>query len=86
MSTLERGEPERRVRAASPAVASTDSGLPPGLSAPATRALHGNGITTLAEVAAHSEAELLALHGVGPTAIRTLVAALQQAGMTLRPG
>ncbi|GAA5126941.1 hypothetical protein [Haloechinothrix salitolerans] len=85
MSALERGEPELRVREASPAAASTGSGLPPGLSAPATRALHGSGIITLAEVAEYSEAELLALHGVGPTAIRTLVAALQQAGLTLRP-
>lgn len=84
MSTRERG-PERRVRAASPAVASTGSGLPPGLSGPATRALHSSGITTLAEVAEHSEPELLALHGVGPSAIRTLVAALQQAGLSLRP-
>lgn len=78
MSTL------AQLRAAADAAALPESVLPPALSRPATRALRGSGITTLAQVAAHSEAELLALHGVGPTSIRTLVAALEQAGMSLR--
>lgn len=52
--------------------------LPPSLGRPATRALAGAGITTLDEVAARSEKELLALHGVGPKAVRILVEALQE--------
>lgn len=46
--------------------------LPKALGAPATRALAGAGITSLAAAAEHSEPELLALHGVGPRAIRVL--------------
>jgi predicted flap endonuclease-1-like 5' DNA nuclease len=43
---------------------------------PATRALVGAGITTLAQVAAVTDAELLAMHGVGPRAVRILREAL----------
>jgi hypothetical protein len=46
--------------------------LPKAIGAPATRALASAGITTLAQVAALSEAELLAMHGVGPKAVRLL--------------
>ncbi|MBT2248333.1 hypothetical protein JHV56_06440 [Arthrobacter sp. BHU FT2] len=56
-------------------------GLPP-LGQPATRALLKAGITTLTQVAAHSPQELLALHGVGPKAIRLLHAALAEHGLT----
>jgi len=34
--------------------------------------LHGAGITTLAQAAERADAELLALHGVGPKAVRLL--------------
>ncbi|MEU2201560.1 hypothetical protein [Isoptericola sp. NPDC019482] len=34
--------------------------------------LAGAGVTTLAVVAARTDAELLALHGVGPKAVRIL--------------
>lgn len=50
--------------------------LPRAIGAPATRALTGAGITTLAQVAALTDAELLALHGVGPRAVRILREAL----------
>ncbi|MBN0040565.1 DNA-binding protein [Cellulosimicrobium cellulans] len=43
---------------------------------PATRALAGAGITTLSDVARLSDRELLALHGVGPRAVRILREAL----------
>ncbi|MFB7800582.1 hypothetical protein [Isoptericola sp. NPDC056134] len=46
--------------------------LPAAIGRPATRALAGAGVTTLADVAARTDAELLALHGVGPRAVRIL--------------
>ncbi|MEU4616831.1 hypothetical protein [Streptomyces umbrinus] len=49
--------------------------LPRAIGNPATRALANVGITTLAQVAEMSEAELLAMHGVGPKAVRLLGAA-----------
>lgn len=51
------------------------------LPAPARRALEGAGLTTLAKLARRSEAEILALHGIGPSAIPKLRAALAKAGM-----
>ncbi|MFN8040357.1 MAG: hypothetical protein U0Q07_14185 [Acidimicrobiales bacterium] len=57
----------------------------PKIGAPATRALAAIGITHLEQVAGHSEAELLALHGVGPRAVRILGDALAEAGLSLRP-
>lgn len=58
--------------------------LPAAIGKPATRALLGAGITTLADAADHSEAELLALHGVGPKAIRILAEAVERQGGSLR--
>ncbi|MFY1689816.1 hypothetical protein [Plantactinospora sp. WMMB782] len=54
--------------------------LPP-LGRPANSALLEAGITTLAQVAAHDRRALLALHGVGPRAIRILDAALAEQGL-----
>lgn len=51
--------------------------LPKSIGRPATRALANAGITTLDQVAALSEVELLALHGVGPRAVRILQEALR---------
>lgn len=50
--------------------------LPKAIGGPATRALAGAGITTLAQVAELTDAELLAMHGVGPKAVRILREAL----------
>ncbi|WP_027944536.1 hypothetical protein [Amycolatopsis taiwanensis] len=50
--------------------------LPKAIGAPATRALTSAGITTLAQVAALADTELLAMHGVGPRAVRILREAL----------
>src|SRR5690606_41651792 len=58
--------------------------LPASLGGPATRALAGAGITSLADVAARSEQDLLALHGVGPRAIRMLSEELAARGMVFR--
>ena len=57
--------------------------LPSSIGRPATRALAGAGIATLDQVAARSEQELLALHGVGPKAVRLLSEALQKRGMQM---
>jgi DNA-directed RNA polymerase alpha subunit len=51
------------------------------LAAPARRALANAGIDDFADLARISEAELLALHGMGPNAVRKL-----KAEMTLRGG
>jgi DNA-directed RNA polymerase alpha subunit len=55
--------------------------LPVKLSAPARRALAGAGIVTLDDLARHTEAEVLALHGMGPASIPTLRQALAEAGL-----
>jgi len=60
-------------------VAEVSDQLPP-LGGPATRALAAIGVTRASDVAVHSAAELLALHGVGPKAIRLL----RDAGVRLR--
>ncbi len=54
----------------------------PRIGAPATRALRAVGITTLEQVAALTEAELAALHGVGPMAIGRLREAMAERGMS----
>lgn len=55
----------------------------PRIGAPATRALRAAGIATLEQVAALSEPELMALHGVGPFAVGRLRVALTDAGLGL---
>lgn len=56
--------------------------LPGKVSRPALRALDEAGITTLGQLAALSEKELLKLHGVGPKGVRILRQALEQEGLT----
>ena len=52
--------------------------LPTNIGRPATNALIAAGITCLEDVAKHTEAELAALHGVGPKAIGILKDILRQ--------
>lgn len=54
------------------------------LAAPARRALMNNGIKTLKKLSTYSEDSLLALHGMGPSSIPKLKAALKSAGMALK--
>jgi predicted Fe-Mo cluster-binding NifX family protein len=54
----------------------------PKLAAPAMRALKGAGIDSLAKLSRASEAEMTALHGMGPNAMKTLKAAMKQAGLS----
>ncbi|GAB3989888.1 hypothetical protein GCM10029978_116210 [Actinoallomurus acanthiterrae] len=73
------GAPKRlaaRVAAGDTATPGEVGDLPKAIGGPATRALTGAGITTLAQVAALTDAELLAMHGVGPKAVRILREAL----------
>lgn len=67
-----------QLAAADSGAAPAGSDLPAAIGGPATRALLGAGITTLDDVAARSEEELAALHGVGPKALRVLAAALAE--------
>lgn len=61
----------------------SDSTLPSGIGAPATRALNNAGYRSLEQLAGVPERDLVALHGVGPKAIRILREELQQKGLDL---
>lgn len=54
----------------------------PKIGRPATSALLAADITTLRQVAARTERDLLAMHGVGPKAVRILREALSDADLT----
>jgi large subunit ribosomal protein L21 len=75
-------KPEAASKEAAPAPAA--DGLPEGIGKPATRALEEAGLTTLEQVAGKTEAELLALKGIGPKAVEALAGALADAGLSLR--
>jgi hypothetical protein len=62
---------------------SPDTGLPPNIGAPATRALTAAGYTELRQLAGVPAAELGKLHGVGPKALRLLREALREQGLSL---
>jgi hypothetical protein len=55
----------------------------PKIGAPATRALHGAGYTTLRQLADIPQSELAKLHGMGPKALGILQAALEQHNLGL---
>lgn len=59
--------------------------FPRGVAQPALRALHAAGLTRLEQLTQVLEAELSALHGMGPRAIATLRAALLDQGLDFRP-
>jgi DNA-directed RNA polymerase alpha subunit len=61
----------------------TDDDLPTSIGRPALRALRAAGVDRLSEVARRREEELLALHGVGPKAVRLLRAELAERGLRL---
>lgn len=54
------------------------------LSAPARRALEREGITSVKQLARYSEAEILALHGIGPSSLPKLRQALQSENQDFR--
>jgi len=49
----------------------------PKLAAPAQRALAGAGVTNLSNLAQMTEADVMALHGMGPNAMTTLRTAMK---------
>ncbi|WP_437575146.1 DNA-binding protein [Sorangium sp. So ce887] len=63
-----------------------ESALPKGIGKPATRALAAAGVSRLDQVTRFSEAELLAIHGVGPKAVGIIKAALETQGKSLASG
>lgn len=58
--------------------------FPPGVSGPALRALSGAGVRSLTDLTRWTEADLAALHGMGPKALRALRAALAESGQQFR--
>jgi predicted Fe-Mo cluster-binding NifX family protein len=56
----------------------------PKIGAPATRALASIGVTRLSQVVNHRARDLLAVHGLGPRAIRLLQEALDEQGLSFR--
>ena len=76
--------PKRLVAQHDPTAAEARTAGLPAIGRPATRALAQADITTLAQVATNTEAELLDLHGVGPKAIRILGEALAAEGLGFR--
>lgn len=60
-----------------------DTGFPK-LSAPARRALSGSGYSRLDQLTQVSESDLSKLHGMGPTAMKTLRAALDERGLSFK--
>jgi hypothetical protein len=63
-----------------------ESAFPKGVGNPALRALASVGVRRLDQITRFSEAELLALHGMGPKAVGILKAALRAQGKSLARG
>jgi hypothetical protein len=64
--------------------AQPEGAFPKGVSKPALRALASVGVTRLDQVTRFTEAELLALHGMGPKAVGIIKAALLAQGKSFR--
>lgn len=62
----------------------TAQGFLSGLSAPARRALENQKIKSLEELATYSEKQILELHGIGPSSIPNLKAALKSKGLKFK--
>lgn len=60
--------------------------LPHAVGKTAARVLQLAGVESLAQAAERTEKELLAIHGVGPKAIRILSSALADQGRSFRDG
>lgn len=59
-------------------------GLLSTLSAPARRALEHKQISTVQQLSAYSEADILALHGIGKSSIPVLKKALEEKGLSFK--
>ena len=58
--------------------------FPPGMGGPSLRALREAGVRSVADLERWTEAELLALHGMGPKALGVLRDALAASGRRFR--
>ncbi|MBI1257710.1 MAG: DNA-binding protein [Chloroflexi bacterium] len=56
----------------------------PKLSAPAHRALASVHVATLKDLSQHTQAEIAKLHGMGPSGIKALKAALAEKGLAFK--
>ncbi|HEY5824554.1 MAG TPA: RNA polymerase alpha subunit C-terminal domain-containing protein [Cyclobacteriaceae bacterium] len=54
------------------------------ISAPAWRAMEHEGIKTLTQLSKRSEAEILALHGIGPGSMKQLRKSLEAEGLSFK--
>lgn len=61
-----------------------ETGFLSELGAPARRALEGKGLTTLSKLARHTEAQILELHGIGPSSMPKLRKALEAKGLAFK--
>ncbi|CAM3877682.1 hypothetical protein [Mesobacillus thioparans] len=61
-----------------------NSGFLSRLGAPARRALENNGILTLEKLSEFTEKEILQLHGMGPTSLPKLRAALKEERLSFK--
>lgn len=61
-----------------------DNGFLSQLSAPARRALENNGVTSLQQLSKFSEKEILQFHGIGPSSLPKLKAALKEEELSFR--
>ncbi|WP_144900395.1 RNA polymerase alpha subunit C-terminal domain-containing protein [Luteimonas cucumeris] len=62
-----------------------EAGFLSELAAPARRALESKGIATLSQLAKHTEAQVLELHGMGPSSMPKLKDALKAKGLSFKP-
>ncbi|MFC0772796.1 hypothetical protein [Terrimonas alba] len=60
----------------------TNDELPLKLAKPAQRALANAGITSLQQLATHSEQEIALMHGIGPNALRVIKQELKKHGLS----
>ncbi|MDF2692298.1 MAG: hypothetical protein K0S65_681 [Labilithrix sp.] len=79
-------KPRAKAKSSTKTTAAAKTNVPvlPKIGKPAERALASIGVSRLDQVARFSEAELHALHGVGPKAIGILKDALAAQGKSLR--
>ncbi len=76
---MQKGNSRNKV---SPVSDQPENDLPPGLAAPAQRALAAAGIKRLEQLAKFSESEVGQLHGIGPNALNQLLQALRAKGLS----
>jgi len=62
----------------------SEGGFPRSIGNPAANALANVGITRLEQLTEHSEREILAMHGIGPKAVKILRETLAEKGLSFK--